>query len=131
MQVQLVSTFPTKNLTLAIAWKGKNSVFVIASMPWSQLMVPRRERWDQGFLDGIFVDLLLYQTIKSSLSMKSYFNHRKLVSWKMVQTMQKDGECIFSFDGMCLCGYGNDTPFPSKKHSSYFKQELQPLMKKV
>ena len=31
------------NLTLAIAWKAKNSVFVAASMPWSQLMVPRRE----------------------------------------------------------------------------------------
>ena len=44
MQVQLVSTFPTKNLTLAIAWKGKNSVFVVASMPWSQFMVPRREK---------------------------------------------------------------------------------------
>ena len=44
MQVQLVSTFPTKNLTLAIALKGKNNVFVAANMPWSQLMVPRRER---------------------------------------------------------------------------------------
>jgi len=44
MQVQLVPTFPTRNLTLAIAWKGKNSVFVAASIPWSQLMVPGRER---------------------------------------------------------------------------------------
>ena len=44
MQLQLISTFPTKNLTLEIAWKGKNNVFVAASMPWSQLMVPRRER---------------------------------------------------------------------------------------
>jgi len=44
MQVQLAPTFPTKNLTLAIAWKGKNNVFVAASMPWSQLMVPGRER---------------------------------------------------------------------------------------
>jgi len=60
MQVQLVSTFPTKNLTLTIAWKGKNNVFVAASMPWSQLMVPRRERWDQGLLDGIFADIFLY-----------------------------------------------------------------------
>jgi len=39
MQVKLVLTFTTKNLTLTIAWKGKNNVFVAASMPWSQLMV--------------------------------------------------------------------------------------------
>jgi len=44
MEVQPVSTVPTKNLTLAIPWKGKNSAFVAANMPWSQLMVPRRER---------------------------------------------------------------------------------------
>ena len=40
MQVQLVATFPTKNLTLAIALRGKNSVFVAVSMPglsaWAQ-----------------------------------------------------------------------------------------------
>ena len=64
MQVQPVSTTLTKNLALAIAWKGKNSVFVAASMPWSHLMVPRRERWDQGLLDGLFADLFLYQTVK-------------------------------------------------------------------
>ncbi len=77
MQVQQVSTFLTKNLTLAIAWRGKNNVFVVPSMPCSQLMVPRRERWDQRFLGGIFAGLFLYQTIKSTWSMKSYFNHQK------------------------------------------------------
>jgi len=37
-------TFPSKNPTPAIALKGKTAFFVAASMPWSQLMVPRRER---------------------------------------------------------------------------------------
>ena len=65
MKTQLISTFPTQTLTLAIALEGKNNVFVAASVPWSQFMVPRREKGDQGLLGSIFVDLLCYQTIKS------------------------------------------------------------------
>jgi len=65
-QLQLVSTFLTKKLTLAIARRGKNNVFVAARTLWSQLMVPRRERGDQGLLDGLFADLFYYQTLKST-----------------------------------------------------------------
>jgi len=66
MKTQLISTFPTSNLTLEIAFEGKNNVFVAASVPWSQFMVPRREKGDQGLLGSLFVDVFYHQTIKST-----------------------------------------------------------------
>jgi len=35
---------PVSKFTLLIALEGKNSVFVAASVPWSQFMVPKREK---------------------------------------------------------------------------------------
>ena len=59
MKIQLISTFPIQNLTLAIALEDKNSVFVAASVPWSQFMVPRREKGDQGFIGSSFCGYFL------------------------------------------------------------------------
>jgi len=59
MQIQLISTFPTQNLTLAIALEGKNNVFVVARVAWSQFMVPRREKGDKGLLGSFFVDIFM------------------------------------------------------------------------
>jgi len=65
MSIQLVSMSPTQNHTLAIALGSKKSVLMAARVPWSQFMVPRREKGDKSLLGSLFVDhfLLLQKTI--------------------------------------------------------------------
>ena len=88
MKIQLISTFPTRNLTLEIAFESKNSVLVAARVLWSQFMVPRREKGAQRLLGSLFLDLFYYFNkltnqpearttiliIKSNLIKKAKFN---------------------------------------------------------
>lgn len=67
MPIQPTQNSPTQNLSLAIALERKYSVLVATRVPWSQFMVPQREKGDQGLLGGFFVKilLLLQKTIES------------------------------------------------------------------
>ena len=64
MQVQLVATFPTKNLTLAIALKGKNNVL------WQQVCLGHSS-WSQGGRVGINDCLMAFLQIFSITKLSS------------------------------------------------------------